>query len=188
MPFNAAVERVRTALNETAAEVDVWFDRPEPLWTYRQSNGGWSIQQVLEHITLTTRFLLLTCEKHERIAQHRATRGDRIPDGESDLERMATIGERGSFRWIRPEHMEPTGAPPMVEVRATLSQQWRQCHEILEALRGGKGALCHVTMTVNQLGKIDLYQWLYFVALHARRHVQQMRSVEAEFRARGNPG
>ncbi len=24
-----------------------------------------------------------------------------------------------------------------------------------------------VTMTVNQLGKIDLYQWLYFLAQHA---------------------
>jgi hypothetical protein len=32
-------------------------------------------------------------------------------------------------------------------------------------------------MSVNDLGKIDLYQWLYFLAQHARRHVQQMQEV-----------
>lgn len=35
-------------------------------------------------------------------------------------------------------------------------------------------------MSVNDLGKIDLYQWLYFLARHARRHVQQMQEVERQ--------
>jgi hypothetical protein len=36
-------------------------------------------------------------------------------------------------------------------------------------------------MSVNDLGKIDLYQWLYFLGQHARRHLQQMQEVEREF-------
>ena len=36
-------------------------------------------------------------------------------------------------------------------------------------------------MTVNDLGKIDVYQYLYFLAQHAKRHVGQMEKVEAEF-------
>lgn len=181
MSFDATISKVRGAIRQIAMDVDVWFDQPEEILRHLPSNGGWSIAQVLEHISLTNRFLLLTCEKHVRIALHRAGRGDRIPEGESDLEGMAAVGERGSFRWVRPEHMEPTGSPCLSEVRLALSGQWQQSQALLDALGRGEGALCHVTMTVNNLGKIDLYQWLYFVVLHARRHVQQMKAIEGEF-------
>jgi len=69
---------------------------------------------------------------------------------------MADIGERGSFRWIRPEHMELTGARPLADVRSTLSAQWQQCNETLDALSTEDGALCHITMSVHSLGKIHI--------------------------------
>jgi hypothetical protein len=56
-----------------------------------------------------------------------------------------------------------------------------ECLIQLERLGNGVGALCRVTMTVNDLGKIDLYQWLYFLAQHARRHLAQLVAAEAEF-------
>lgn len=181
MAFELTTVKIRSALESVACGVDEWFERPADTRRYRRANGGWSIDQILEHVTLTNRFLLMTCEKHQRIALHRARRGDVVPQTESDLERMAEIGERGSFPWIRPEHMEPTGEPSLEEVRELMRAQWRTCHEILDSLSRGMGALCHVTMTVNSLGKIDLYQWLYFIAQHAQRHTQQMAAVEAEF-------
>lgn len=181
MAYEASIATIRDALDHVSAEVDAWFDRPEAVRRYRPSNGGWCIEQILDQISLTSHFLLLTCEKHVRIAQHRAQRGDVIADNESDLIRIAAIGERGSFRWIRPEHMEPTGTRALSEVRAEISTQWLRCRGILDSLQEGQGALCHVTMSVNAIGKIDLYQWLYFVVLHARRHVQQMRAIEEEY-------
>ena len=39
-------------------------------------------------------------------------------------------------------------------------------------------------MTVNDLGKIDLYEWLYFLAQHTRRHLQQLASPEREWAGR----
>jgi hypothetical protein len=36
-------------------------------------------------------------------------------------------------------------------------------------------------MSVNQSGRLDIYQWLYFLAQHARRHISQMEAVEAEW-------
>jgi hypothetical protein len=35
-------------------------------------------------------------------------------------------------------------------------------------------------MSVNDLGQIDLYQWLYFLAQHGRRHVQQLHEVAGQ--------
>lgn len=159
--------------------MDVWFDRPAELRGLRPASGGWTIDEILEHIMLTNRFLLLTCDKHRRIALRRFQRGDTIPEGESDLAKMIAIGQRGAFVWKRPQHMEPSGQVPLEDVRRTLNEQWHSCTEILASLADGKGALCAVMMTVNSLGKIDLYQWLYFLAMHAKRHGAQMREIEA---------
>jgi hypothetical protein len=181
MSHERTVRLVRDALCSIFAQVDSWFDRNDELRRFKPASGGWSVDQVLEHITLTNRFLMLTLRKWVGIAEHRARRGDAVPEGESDLECMAVIGERGSFGWVRPEHMEPTGLPSSVEVRANLHGQLGECLILLERISRGEGALCRVTMTVNNLGKIDLYQWLYFITQHARRHLQQLAAVEAEF-------
>ncbi len=184
MSYEQTIRIVRDTLCGVFSQVDTWFDRPDDLRQFKPTSGGWSIDQVLEHITLTNQFLMLTLGKWVGIALQRARRGDAIPVGESDLERLLVIGERGSFGWIRPEHMEPTGSPSSAEVRAILHRQLGECLIQLERLGSGVGALCQVTMTVNALGKIDLYQWLFFVAQHARRHLQQLAAIEAEFNRR----
>ena len=181
MSYERTSRDVRDTLCCVFAEVDAWFDRDEALRAFQPASGGWSVGQVLEHVTLTNRFLMLTLRKYAAIAERRARRGDPLTIGESDLMRLEVIGERGSFGWLRPEHMEPTDMPSLNEVRATLQAQLGECLILLERLGGGTGALCRVTMTVNGLGKIDLYQWLYFLAQHARRHLQQMAAVEAEY-------
>lgn len=181
MSYTQTSRIVRDTLCSVFAEVDAWFDRPEELRRFQPSGGGWSIDQVLEHITLTNLFLMRTLGKWADIATQRADRGDPIPEGESDLDRLLIIGERGTFGWDRPEHMEPTGIPAADDVRATLHQQLDQSLIRLEQISGGVGALCRVTMTVNNLGKIDLFQWLFFLAQHARRHLQQLTSIEDEF-------
>jgi hypothetical protein len=180
MSHERTIRTVRDTLCSTFARLDAWFARPEAVRRYKPLSGGWSVDQVLEHVALTNRFLMLTLGKWVGIAEQRARRGNPVPDGESDRERLLVIGERGSFGWVRPEHMEPTGVPPSAEVRATLHRQLGECLIQLERIGGGVGALCRVTMTVNDLGKIDLYQWLFFLAQHARRHLQQLEAVEAE--------
>ena len=52
-----------------------------------------------------------------------------------------------------------------------------ECLKLLNQLRHGESSLCKVRMSINDLDKIDVYQWLYFLAQHARRHVQQMEQV-----------
>ena len=183
MAYERTICTVRETLCSTIASVDAWFDRDEQLRRFKPASDNWSVDQVLEHVTLTNRYLMLTLGKWVRIAEQRARRGDPIPSGESDLDRLLVIGERGSFGWVRPEHMEPTGVPPSGEVRATLHRQLGECLSQRERIGGGIGAICLVTMTVNDLGKLDLYQWLYFLAQHARRHLQQLAALETEFAA-----
>lgn len=187
MSHAATIHRVQESLVAVFTELDGWFDRPENLRRWHPTSGRWSVNAVLEHVSLTNHFLLLTLRKWAAIADERVARGDEIPDETSDLDRLLAIGERGSFGWERPEHMEPSGEPTAVEVRAKLREQLAEGLTILDRLADGRGALCRVTMTVNDLGKIDLYQWLFFLAQHARRHRSQLAEIEAEFMAAGAP-
>jgi hypothetical protein len=38
-----------------------------------------------------------------------------------------------------------------------------------------------VRMSVQDLGKMDMYQWLYFLVLHQMRHIAQMEQVFQEW-------
>jgi DinB superfamily len=184
-PYSRTIERVRTALAGTFAEADTWFDRPEPLRTFRPSDGGWTIDEILEHITLTSHFLMIVIRNSTRKALKRAADAS-IPPQESDLELLEPIGRRGTFSWARPEHMIPTGTVPGEEVRRTMREQLAECLGFLDQLAGGEGSLFKVRMSVKDSGKLDVYQWLYFVAQHAKRHVDQMRENEEEWRGQSS--
>jgi hypothetical protein len=123
---------------------------------------------------------MIVIRNSARTALKRAAAGAAIAEGESDLDLLEPIGQRGAFTWSRPEHMIPTGAVPSHEVRARMREQMRECLEILEQLSGGEGSLHRVRMSVNQSGKLDIYQWLYFLAQHAKRHIDQMKENEVE--------
>jgi len=178
-PYNHTIERVRAALTGTFAEADIWFDRPEPLRSFRPSDGGWTIDEILEHITLTSHFLMIVIRNSTRKALKRAAEAT-IPLRESDLDLLEPIGRRGTFTWARPEHMIPTGTVPGEEVRKTMREQLTECLGFLDQLSGGEGSLFKVRMSVNDSGKLDVYQWLYFLAQHARRHIAQMEENERE--------
>lgn len=182
MPYKKTIQVVRQTFSETLVELDKWCELSEESRYYQPHDGGWSIQAILEHITLTTHYLLMIIRHGQEKALRRAGRGEPIDAGESDLDRLAPIGHPDAFPWIRPEHMEPMGAS-LAEVHARLHTQYQECLTILAALGDGEGSLYRVRMSVQNLGKMDMYQWLYFLVLHQKRHIAQMEHVFQEWQA-----
>jgi DinB superfamily len=180
-PYRGTIGHVEAAIRLTFQSVDEWFDKPAALRSYKPSSGGWSIDEVLEHITLTSHFLMIVIRNSARKARKRSASGAAIQEGESDLGLLEPISQRGSFTWSRPEHMVPTGEVPSEQVRTRMREQARECLEILDQLGGGEGSLYTVSMSVNKSGRLDVYQWLYFLAQHAKRHIAQMEEVESEW-------
>ncbi|HEX8658695.1 MAG TPA: hypothetical protein VF690_14210, partial [Hymenobacter sp.] len=62
-------------------------------------------------------------------------------------------------------------------------KQLGQCEKILQQLPNGEGVLYRITMSVNDLGKINVYELVYFLAKHAERHLTQIEQVAVEYRA-----
>lgn len=184
MDIQLLISEIRTDLEKNFAAVDCWFDEPLAMRSFRPASEAWSIDEVLEHISLTNHYLLILVEKGTQKALRRSQTenlNEALRSYEFQRDKLTEIGIHKSFAWIRPVHMEPRGEKTSSEVRNILRTQSEQCLAALDQLKNGEGVLCETTMTVNDLGKIDVYEYLYFISQHARRHITQMEKNKKAF-------
>ena len=155
---------------------------------YRPADQGWTIAEILEHIALTSHYLLILIDKGAdkalRNVQGRVL-SDELDGFDYQLDRLSAIGRHKSFPWVRPEHMEPKGEKSELDIQAQLISQLQRCLHQLDKLKEGEGLLYETTMTVNELGKLNVYEYIYFLSQHAERHLQQMEENRAECTAGG---
>lgn len=168
----------------TFNDIMKWFNASEHLMTYTSENGSWSVADILEHISLTNFYLLILIRK----SRTRALQFSRIVNYQEMLrdyafewERMQKIGDTNAFSWSRPAHMEPSGNADLTEVKATLKLQLQECMRYLDELKNGEGVAYKMMMSVNGLGKIDVYHYVYFLVQHARRHLVQMQKIRSAY-------
>lgn len=177
------IQEIKTHLQLSFDEVDQWFEKDRTTLDHQPSNGGWTVLQILEHLYLTNFYLLILIEKGSRKALRNSGGLDlevTIKNYNFEREKFEKIGEHGAFEWIRPGHMEPKGEMQLNEIRSLIAMQYQQCLIYLERMKNGEGLLCRTTMTVNGLGKINVYEYIYFLSLHIRRHLTQMKNNESE--------
>jgi hypothetical protein len=174
-------------LIRTFAVMDEWFDKEHPLHCYKPLSGGWCIHEVLEHVMLTNHYLLIIIGKgRDKALRKRDTLTEKICWPEHyilGVPALLEIANPQAFAWHRPDHHQPTGQRTLKEVRRALRNQLDDCLYTLETLPNGEGTLHQTMMSVNNLGKLDVYQYIYFLSLHAQRHLQQLKKNEVEFYA-----
>ena len=178
------INQLISYLNKTAPLVDRWFNESDEIRVFHPANGGWNINQILEHISITSHYLLILIEKGTRKSLNKLTQADldaELQNYTFHNPKLETIGKHLSFHWPRPDHMEPNGQKSLTEIRTSIKAQFNQCLGCLEKIPNGEGILHKTTMSVNDLGKIDVYQYIYFLGKHAERHIEQMEKVKLEY-------
>jgi hypothetical protein len=179
------ITKIKDELSKAFADLFLCFEANDELLDYRPVKGGWTIREVLEHVSLTNHFLLILIRKGTAKAVE-ISKGknydDLLLNYDLDWEKLKMIGEHNSFKWNRPEHMEPKGVLSLNEVKSTLKEQMQECLVLLDQMTNGEGTLYKTMMSVNGLGKIDMYHYIYFLVQHANRHLMQMEKVRAEFK------
>lgn len=184
MEIRSYIIAIQLHLIQTHTNIFNWFLEDDEVKSYRPKDGGWTVSEILEHISLTSHFLLKLIDKGSRKALKNINNLDieeELNNYDFNLDKIDTIGVHKSFDWIRPEHMEPMGEKSEVEIKGVLVEQLRQCLNHLDALKKGEGVLYKTTMTVNDLGKLNVYEYIYFLSKHANRHIAQMVENKTEF-------
>lgn len=183
MNLKTYIQAIQIHLIETHRNVIEWFSENEDVKSYKPNDGGWSISEILEHIALTSHFLLILIDKGSKKALKNINElsiDELLISEELNLEKIDRIGMHKSFDWIRPEHMEPTGEKADQEIIDQLISQMTRCLNQLETLKNGEGLRYKTTMTVDGLGKINVYEYIQFLSKHAERHIYQMQENKNE--------
>lgn len=184
MTLEILLNRIRFDINNSFTMISHWLNEGQGLLNYKPIAGGWTAMEILEHVAITNAFLLKLIEKGTTKALRKATTEEVTVDWTQyslDHKDMWEIGIHKSFHWARPDHMEPTRKVSIAEIRSTLVEQRATCLNCLEQLCGGEGVLHKTTMTVNNLGKLDVYEYIEFLTQHMIRHLMQLANNRREF-------
>ena len=142
-------------------------------------DDSWTILEHVEHTYLTSHFLLLSLEKSVSKCLQRKKKLHFSADV-GHLEEIKEISTPGLFTWNPPQHMIPNKKLPKAEIESKLKEQAVQLENLLHQVSDGSGTLCKVAMTVHKLGKIDVYQWAYFLTQHAKYHIKCILNIEGK--------
>ena len=179
------IERIKKESIKTFDDLFYWLECDDKLLDHLPANGGWTIRQVLEHISLTNYFLLILIRKGTIKSIEKAGKtdySDLLVNYELDWDKLKMIAEHKSFEWNRPDHMEPTNKVLLSDVKILLEQQLQECISLIDRIPNGEGVLYKTMMSVNNLGKIDVYHYIYFLIQHINRHLRQMEKIRLEFK------
>ncbi len=181
MDLDSYLRGIRMRLIEVHCDLIGMIKLDEGQLALRPGPDSWSIREIIEHVGLTSHFLLIIIDKSAAKARRKSTpealaaAKEHLPDPD----RLETIGQHMSFPWSRPAHMEPSGTAALEEITDTLTSQLTRCLVHLDALRDGAGLLHTTRMTVADLGRLNTYEYIDFLARHAARHLQQIAKIRA---------
>jgi uncharacterized damage-inducible protein DinB len=161
---------------------DNWIHAVRPLssaeWRYRTADDSWNTAQCAEHIVVVENALFRQIEKG--LAE------GRLPDPEraaalAGKERM--LRQRIPARLVKvkaPEKMVPTGR---MESPSEFIREFQEVRKLTLdlATATGPAALETIIFPHFALGDLTGSQWLWFIALHADRHLIQAREALAVF-------
>ena len=174
----AVIEHVDNARSELLAAIDAI---PHPLREARPTENAWSAAEVLEHLMRVekgiAKLVALKVGEMQTMEQ---------PPRESPgmvavaVSRFTAITDR-SMRIDAPERVIPDGEMSAATARAALLETRGI---LLDQLHAGDGlAYSSVAHQHPIFGVLDLYEWVFFIGAHERRHTAQVREIAAHFAA-----
>jgi hypothetical protein len=158
----------RARLREAVDEV------PREKRTVSPPNGGWSVAQVLEHLSLLEPRLAGMFRK--RVSEAQAAGLKRETDTSAILPTFDIAPLLDRERKIpAPDPIQPKGNLDPDEAWTALERARDGLKAVIAEIDGW--ALGDVTHTHAIFGSLTLYQWIAFVGGHEARHAAQIREI-----------
>jgi uncharacterized damage-inducible protein DinB len=154
---------------------------PEELREARPTESQWSAAEVLEHLvrveTGVAKLMALKIGEMQAAPE---------PPREAP-EMVEVVASRFELVVNRTQAIEaPDRVVPEGEMSADAARDALQATRglLLDQLHAGDGlAFSSVVHPHPFLGALDLYEWVYFLGAHERRHAEQVRAIATQFAA-----
>lgn len=157
-----------------AAFLDFAARTDDARWTLTPPDGGWSLGEAAEHVTLVETGVA-TLVRRKLFA--RAAPAELLAESRGKDERIEVYQADRTTRRTAPDFVTPRGAFPS---RGEMIAAFRDARAIVvAAFAAAPGDLRGYAAVHPILGPLDAYQWALFLARHLDRHLIQMEEIRA---------
>lgn len=140
---------------------------------WRENGAGWSIKEIVEHVSLVESGSLRIAQKLFGKAESEAIRSDAFPPIPADFGgKLESVRDR---KLQAPERIHPQGKQSLADSLAKL----RADRSVLADLRSKLETLDASAPTFPHpaLGDLNIYQWIIMLGFHERRHLMQIERI-----------
>jgi hypothetical protein len=130
-------------------------------------------------VVLANHFLLRIVNKQAEKAMLQANINGSKSNGQPYKLNTATLKRmelNGSYIWVPQRYTEPGGDTALLELKISFHDQLKQAIGLL-----GNEKLLKAIEETYVAGKIDALHYLYFMAQHMQRHLDQVSRLKQEF-------
>ena len=149
-------------------------------WRFRPGADAWSIAECAEHLVLVERSILAKIEAVLQLPPE-SRPGDPVRIDDRVL-RVVAMRER---KVTAPDAMQPKGAGAASADSSAEAAEGAQAFravrlQTMEFARKTTADLRAHSSPHFVLGRLDVCQWLLFLAAHTRRHLRQLEEIRAQ--------
>lgn len=151
-------------------------DVPSELAASEGADGTWSIQMIVEHISIVDEGMMRICSKLLSKAEAEDLTGDGTAQVSSSFTERAAAASDTKLK--APEIVEPTGRVSIAEILSrmeTNDEQWVGLREKFNSFDASKHTFPH-----PYFGDLNAQDWLVLRGGHEMRHIKQIsRQIQA---------
>lgn len=137
------------------------------------SNGAWSIEQLVEHVSLVDEGMIRICSK---LLKNAASEG-LTSSGEAKVSQqfLEKSGQAATTKLNAPDFVVPSGGLSLAESIERLNENDSRLQEMRETFKTVDGS--KHTFPHPYFGEINAHDWLVLRGGHEMRHLRQMGAI-----------
>ena len=171
--------KIRNELIRSISGIDSWFDREDALLEHRCGTDSKSVRELLEDVMHVNRHLLQIIDG-ARINAPKSALVD-VPMENYCLQTQllddAAIHKRLQLGLVSHQG----GKTELSEVRHEIREQLDRCLIHLELLLAGEGIAFKTKLAIGDLGELDVYHSIYFLAVNTKRYLSELDKMLQDF-------
>jgi len=166
----------------TFSMLDGWFDEDPAVLDYRPGVEAPNAHEILARVAHTCCDLMSQIENKEGMRVSADSQGKRDFDWDRyTLQSQEVMAASDRADITTPAVVASKETVLDDDMRFSLRTQLLKCLEHLDAMPNGEGVHYKISHTEYGIGGVDAYQYLYFLTLHGKRQLDQLRQNKNEY-------
>jgi len=178
MTVENVVRKIERELIRSVSRIDAWFDMDSSLLDHRSATTTKTVTELLAQAMLTNRFIIQILDEGHTKNIKGNLNGIPVAEYCAKIQELEDVNSSPVDFDFTPSLQDGIG---LKEIRYEIREQLHRCLIHIENLFDAEIEPFETNLSIGELGKLDAYQCIYFLALHVRRYLEQLENTLSDY-------